>query len=159
MAWDYEDVLTKLKTYRYRDDIVLLDHIPDEQLKRITASAYALVYPSFFEGFGLPIIEAMQCEVPVVTSNTSSMPETGGDAALYADPSDPDAIAKHMMNLYKDESMRYAQIAAGGYRPKNSAGIEQRMRCGKIYCRLQDSKTLTDYGLADWRIISNSPIC
>lgn len=113
LAWDYEDVLTKLKTYRYRDDVVLLDHVPDDQLKRITASAYALVYPSFFEGFGLPIIEAMQCEVPVVTSNTSSMPETGGDAALYADPSDPDAIAKHMMNLYKDESMRYALIAAG----------------------------------------------
>ncbi|MEO8172159.1 MAG: glycosyltransferase family 1 protein [Sediminibacterium sp.] len=113
LAWDYEDVLTKLKTYRYRDDVVLLGQIPDDQLKRITASAYALVYPSFFEGFGLPVIEAMQCEVPVITSDTSSMPEIGGDAALYANPSDPEAIAKHMMNLYKDESMRYERIALG----------------------------------------------
>ncbi|MDB5210991.1 MAG: glycosyltransferase family 4 protein [Sediminibacterium sp.] len=113
LAWDYEDILTKLNSYRYRDDVVLLDHLPDDQLARITASAYALVYPSFFEGFGLPIIEAMQAEVPVITSNTSSMPETGGDAALYADPSDPTAIAKHMMDLYKDESLRYSLIAAG----------------------------------------------
>jgi len=113
MAWDYEDVLTKLKSYRYRDDVVLLGYLPDNQLAKITAAAYALVYPSFFEGFGLPIIEAMQCEVPVITSNTSSMPETGGDAALYADPSDPDAIAKHMMNLYKDESLRTSLVEAG----------------------------------------------
>ncbi|MEO7529816.1 MAG: glycosyltransferase family 1 protein [Sediminibacterium sp.] len=113
LAWDYEDVLTKLKTYRYRDDVALLDYQPEDQLHRITAAAYALVYPSFFEGFGLPIIEAMQAEVPVITSDTSSMPEIGGDAALYADPSDPDAIAKHMINVYKDEPLRSSLIEAG----------------------------------------------
>ncbi len=113
MAWDYEDILTKLKSYRYRDDVVLLGYLPDDQLAKITAAAYALVYPSFFEGFGLPLIEAMQCEVPVIASNTSSMPEIGGDAALYADPADPDAIAKHMMNLYRDESLRTSLVEAG----------------------------------------------
>lgn len=79
----------------------------------MTAAAYAMVYPSYFEGFGLPIIEAMQSEVPVITSDTSSMPETGGDAALYAGPSDPDAIAKQMLNLYRDESLRARLITAG----------------------------------------------
>jgi glycosyltransferase involved in cell wall biosynthesis len=113
LAWQYTDVLEKLKTYRYRDDVVLLNYLPDEQLAKITAAAYALVYPSFFEGFGLPIVEAMQCEVPVIAGDTGSMPEIGGDAALYADPSNPDAIAKHMLHLYKDESLRSSLIEAG----------------------------------------------
>lgn len=113
LAWNYDDVLEKLKTYKYRKDVVLLDYQPDEQLARITAAAYALVYPSYFEGFGLPLLEAMQSGVPVITSNTSSMPEVGGNAALYADPTDPDAIAKHMLHIYRDESLRSRLVEAG----------------------------------------------
>jgi len=113
LAWQYDEVTKKLKTYKYRDDVVLLGYLPDEQLARVTAAAYAMVYPSFFEGFGLPVIEAMQCEVPVITSNTGSMPETGGEAALYADPNDPDAIAKQMLRIYKDETLRGRLITEG----------------------------------------------
>ncbi len=119
LAWQYEDLLEKLKTYKYREDVVLLGYLPDEQLFTITGAAYALVYPSFFEGFGLPIIEAMQCEVPVITSNTSSMPEIGGEAALYANPNDPDAIAKHMLHIYKDETLRGRLISAGSIQAAN----------------------------------------
>ena len=72
-----------------------------------------LVYPSLFEGFGLPVIEAMQSGVPLIASNTSSLPEVGGDAALYASPNDPDAIAKQMLLLYKDETVRNTQIEKG----------------------------------------------
>ena len=113
MAWQYEDLLEKIKTYKYRDDLVLLGALEEEQLTKITASAYALVYPSFFEGFGMPILEAMQSGVPVIASNTSSMPEVGADAALYADPNDPDAIAQQMLLLYKDEKLRNFQIELG----------------------------------------------
>lgn len=113
LAWSYDDVLEKLKTYKYRNDVVLLDYQPDEQLARITAAAYALVYPSYFEGFGLPLLEAMQSGVPIITSNTSSMPEVGDNAALYADPTDPDAIAKHMLHIYRDESLRSRLVEAG----------------------------------------------
>ncbi|OYU56392.1 MAG: glycosyltransferase [Chitinophagaceae bacterium BSSC1] len=113
MAWQYEDLLEKIKTYKYREDLVLLGALEEAQLTRITASAYALVYPSFFEGFGMPILEAMQSGVPVIASNTSSMPEVGADAALYADPNDPDAIAKQMLLLYKDEKLRNFQIEKG----------------------------------------------
>jgi glycosyltransferase involved in cell wall biosynthesis len=113
MAWQYEDLLEKIKTYKYRDDLILLGALDEAQLTRVTASAYALVYPSFFEGFGMPILEAMQSGVPVITSNTSSMPEVGVDAALYADPNDPDAIAQQMLLLYKDEKLRNFQIEKG----------------------------------------------
>lgn len=113
LAWGYEDILEKLKTYKYRDDVVLPGYLPDAQMARITAAAYAMIYPSFLEGFGLPVLEAMQSEVPVITSNTSSLPETGGQAALYADPADPDAIAKHMLDLYRNETLRGRLIEAG----------------------------------------------
>lgn len=116
LAWQYEALIEKLKTYKYREDVVMLDYITDDQLTKITASAYALVYPSYFEGFGLPILEAMQSGVPVIASDTSSMPEVAGTAALFAGPGDPDAIAKQMLHLYKDEAARNKLIEAGKQR-------------------------------------------
>jgi glycosyltransferase involved in cell wall biosynthesis len=113
LAWQSDDFEEKLRTFKHRHDVVLTGYVDDEQLAKLTAAAYALVYPSWFEGFGLPIIEAMRAEVPVITSNTSAMPETGSDAALYAAPGDPDALAKHMLNLYRDETFRSNQIALG----------------------------------------------
>lgn len=113
LAWDYNDILVKLKTYKYREDVVMLDYLTDEQLTKVTGAAYAMLYPSFFEGFGLPILEAMQSGVPVITSSVSSMPEVGGEAALYADPANPDAIAKQMLRLYKDEALRSRMVEAG----------------------------------------------
>jgi glycosyltransferase involved in cell wall biosynthesis len=113
LAWQYEDLVEKLKSYKYRDDVVMLNYVSDEQLAKISASAYALIYPSLFEGFGLPILEAMQSGTPVICSNTSSMPEIAGEAALFADPNDPDAIAKQMLALYKDEALRNKKIEQG----------------------------------------------
>jgi glycosyltransferase involved in cell wall biosynthesis len=116
LAWQYGDIVEKLKTYKYREDVVMLNYVSDYTLTQLTASAYALVYPSFFEGFGLPILEAMQSGVPVITSNTSSMPEIASEAALFASPDDPDAIAKQLLLIYKDESAREKLIEAGKLR-------------------------------------------
>jgi glycosyltransferase involved in cell wall biosynthesis len=116
LAWQYADLIEKLKTYKYREDVVMLNYVSDEQLAKITASAYALVYPSFFEGFGLPILEAMQSATPVICSNTSSMPETAADAALLADPNSPEDIAKQMLAIYKDETLRDELVQKGKLR-------------------------------------------
>lgn len=113
LAWKYQDVLEKLKTYKYRDEVILLDYIPERELAKVTAAAYALIYPSYFEGFGVPIIEAMQCGVPVACSNTSSMPEVAEDAALYFDPNNEAEIAEQMMMLYKNEQLRSNLIEKG----------------------------------------------
>lgn len=106
LAWQFDGFVKSLGTYKYRNDVHLTGYLPGAEQARLLASAYALVYPSYFEGFGLPLAEAMQCGTPVIASGTSAMPETGGDAALYAAPDDVEGLAAQMMRLYKDEELR-----------------------------------------------------
>ena len=88
-------------------------YLEEEELVKIVGSAYALVYPSLLEGFGVPVLEAMQCDVPVITSANSSMQEIAKDAALYADANNYTDIADKMMLLYKDENLRTELIQKG----------------------------------------------
>ena len=71
MAWKNESFIEALKTYKYRDDVLVTGYLPEQELVDLTGSAYALVYPSLWEGFGVPVLEAMRCEVPVITSRNS----------------------------------------------------------------------------------------
>ena len=82
-------------------------------LATIYQMALAMVYPSFFEGFGIPVLEALWSRVPVITSSASCLPETGGDAALYVDPSSPEQIAEAMQRVYTDEQVRKQMITKG----------------------------------------------
>jgi glycosyltransferase involved in cell wall biosynthesis len=113
MAWKNESFVEQLKTYKYRDDIVLTGYLPDSELKEVLAAAYALVYPSHWEGFGLPLLEAMKSGVPVITSNNSAIPEIAGDAAFYADSEDAESWGRGMGELYKDETYRNSLIQYG----------------------------------------------
>ena len=90
--------------------MVLLNYLPEENLVPLLGAAYALVYPSFFEGFGVPVLEAMQCGVPVLTSANSAMQEVAKDAALYFDPHDINSMAESLMLVYKDEDLRQRSI-------------------------------------------------
>lgn len=113
LAWKYKAFAESLKTYKYRDDVVLTGYLDEKEMAAVTAAAYALVYPSFHEGFGVPVLEAMRCEVPVITSSGTSMQEIAGEAALYSDPHDHLALAENMMRLYKDERLRTQLIEKG----------------------------------------------
>ena len=113
LAWKYESFTESLKSYKYRDDVILTGYLPEEELAALTAAAYAQVYPSFFEGFGLPVAEAMQSGVAVITSAQSAMQEIAGEAALYADPADIHAIADQLKRIYKDETLRSELIRKG----------------------------------------------
>lgn len=106
LAWKYESFTKSLETYKYRNDVVLTGYIDEAELARLTGAAYAMVYPSLFEGFGVPVLEAMQCGVPVITSSDTSMQEIAKEAALYATPGDINEIAEKMMLIYKDENLK-----------------------------------------------------
>lgn len=113
LAWKYDSFVESLKNYKYRQDVVMLGYVDEQALVNITGSAYALVYPSLWEGFGVPVLEAMQCGVPVITSSSSAMHEIGADAALYADADNFENIAEQMMRIYKDENLRKELIEKG----------------------------------------------
>jgi len=113
LAWKYTAFTERLQSYKYRDDVIMTGYLDETELVKIIGSAYAMVYPSLWEGFGVPVLEAMQCQVPVISSAHSSMEEIGGDALLTADPNDPADIAGKMISLYKDESLRDQLIEKG----------------------------------------------
>ena len=81
-----------------------LQHLPDADLLPVLKLATSLVFPSLGEGFGLPVLEAFAAQVPVITSNTTSLPEVTGDAAVSLDPMDVDAIARAMKRLSEDSA-------------------------------------------------------
>ena len=98
---------------KHKKDVVFTGRLTTEELKNVLASALALTYVPYFEGFGIPIIEAMHCDTPVITSNITSMPEVAQDAALLVDPFSVDSIANGMLTMYKDENLRNALIEKG----------------------------------------------
>jgi glycosyltransferase involved in cell wall biosynthesis len=102
-----------LATFKYRHEVKILENTPPDLLSQITATAYALVYPSPYDGFGVLPAQAMQCDVPVITSHTKALTETCSDAALYIDPNDFNDIAEKMMLLFKDEDKRNQLIIKG----------------------------------------------
>ena len=105
-AWKYEEVEQMRSEMPFKDDVKWVGYMNIDELSKVIGASYALVYASLFEGFGIPILEALQCDVPAIVSNTSSMPEVAGDAALLVDPTDHLAIADAMHKLYKDEALR-----------------------------------------------------
>lgn len=108
-----ESFRENLKTYKYRNDVLLTDYLEETELVKIMGSAYGFVYPSLYEGFGLPVLEAMRCDVPVITSANSAMQEITKGAALYVDVNNHTDIAEKMMLLYKDEKLCKELIQKG----------------------------------------------
>ena len=95
------------------DRVRWLEYVPDEDLAGLYSGAQALVFPSLFEGFGFPVLEAMACGTPVICSNTSSLPEVAGEAALLADPQDVQALLRAMLRVQAEPALR-AELAARG---------------------------------------------
>jgi len=102
-----------MNTYKYRDEVVMTGYLEETKVANLLGSAYALVYPSLFEGFGVPVLEAMAAGIPALTSAKTSMEEIAGDAGLYFDADNFEDIAEKMMLIYKDESLRKRLVDRG----------------------------------------------
>ncbi|WP_237216834.1 glycosyltransferase family 4 protein [Falsiroseomonas oryziterrae] len=123
-------------TRRLRDKVVLINYVPGRLLTGLIRGARAMLFPSLYEGFGLPVIEAMHLGTPVMTSNSSSLPEVAGDAALLVDPYDTRAMAEAIQALDRDEALR-ARLAALGPPQAASFSTERyALRLRDLYARL-----------------------
>jgi len=105
MGWQHEEVLREIKRLDLQSEVVFPGYVPEEDLVKFYNAADLFVYPSLYEGFGLPPLEAMACGTPVVTSNTSSLPEVVGDAGIMVDPMDVDALADSMQRVLTDDAL------------------------------------------------------
>ncbi len=108
-----ERIQPLIRKYRLQHVVRHLGYVSREDVVGLYAACRLLVFPSLFEGFGLPLLEAMHFGAPVVCSNVGSLPEVGGDAVLYFDPLDPEQIAKAISACLEDEHLRARLIAAG----------------------------------------------
>jgi len=102
-GWDYREIMDLVQTLGLSDRVHFLGYVSDERLRALYCKASVFVFPSLFEGFGLPVLEAMACGCPVITSNCSSLPEVAGDAAVLVDPHDVDALAAAMEAVCADQ--------------------------------------------------------
>lgn len=111
--WWTSDIDFAYNRMVFSDDIIFTGRLSVDELSGVLGAALALTYVSYFEGFGIPIVEAFRCDVPVITSNVTSMPEVAGDAALYVDPFNPESIAEALYKAYQYESIRKELIVRG----------------------------------------------
>jgi glycosyltransferase involved in cell wall biosynthesis len=105
-GWLYDDLFAQVEALGLTGAIVFPGYVTNEELPLWYNAATAVAYPSVYEGFGLPVLEAQACGTPVLTSNVSSLPEAAGDAALMVDPYDVDALAQGLNRLLTDEPLR-----------------------------------------------------
>jgi glycosyltransferase involved in cell wall biosynthesis len=112
-GWLYEPILAEARAARHADRIRLLGHLPDDEVVAFLNQCEAFVFPSLYEGFGLPPLEAMACGAPVITSGLSSLPEVVGDAALVVDPLSESGIAAAMARVLSDPGLARGLREAG----------------------------------------------
>ncbi len=109
----YEEVVGLVSSLRFEKEVIFAGYVPLGDLPVLLSGAEALLFPSIHEGFGLPVIEAMACGCPVVTSNCSALPEVSGDAALLIDPHNEAEIAAAIERVVVDKDLRSCIIAKG----------------------------------------------
>jgi len=111
--WWTDEIRLAYEGMEHLDDVIFTGRVSDQDLAALMASALALTYVSYFEGFGIPILEAFQCDTPVITSNITSMPEVAGNAAILIDPFSITSIADAMQKIASDSDFRQKLIVAG----------------------------------------------
>jgi glycosyltransferase involved in cell wall biosynthesis len=106
-GWKYEKIMEEVAQQTLlQDRIIFTGYVPESDLAALYSGALAFVYPSFYEGFGLPPLEAMQCGIPVITSNNSALPEVVGEAGIMLNPKDTDGLCDSMLQIYNQPSLR-----------------------------------------------------
>ena len=111
--WGKKEINKTLEEMKYKNDVIFTGRTPDTTLRELLASAFCLTFVSYFEGFGIPLIEAMRCQTPIISSNVTSLPEVAGNAAIYVDPFNVEDMCRGMMTIHQDEALRNSLIKNG----------------------------------------------
>lgn len=132
-GWKYDNIFKKIKELNLYNRVIHTDYIPEEKLPLLLNGATLLVYPSLYEGFGLPPLEAMSCGIPVITSNNSSLPEIIGDAGIMIDPKDVNQLTESMSFLLENPQQREKLSKLGIKRSKNFSWDKVAYQTMEVY--------------------------
>ena len=135
-GWKYQPILDTINQSPYRTEIHHLNYLTDDLVALFYSQAEAFIYPSFYEGFGLPVLEAMTLGAPVITSNTSSLPEVTGDSALLINPNHSMELADAMLNLIRDRVLRDNLIVKGKEQASKFSWKKTAEVTLKVYCSI-----------------------
>src|SRR5436309_3281673 len=141
MERDAEAILKAVRRARLDEAIIFPGHVPLEDLRALYSACSLFVFPSLYEGFGMPVLEAMACGAPVVSSNASSLPEVVGDAALLVDPRDPEAWAQAMTRVFEDAHLHDDLRRRGALRIKAFSWEQSAREQLRVYQELAQGKT------------------
>jgi glycosyltransferase involved in cell wall biosynthesis len=136
MGWLYHDIFDTVKSLGLEEEVVFTGFVDDEDLPHLYRGAQLFVFPSLYEGFGLPILEAMASGVPVVTSNAASMTEVAGEAAMLVDPHDSQAIAEGMGQVLYEDRLRDVLIQKGLTRARHFTWESVAQKTLELYAAL-----------------------
>ena len=139
-GWKYKEIFETIDKLNLQKDVIFTGYVLDEDLPALYNAADLFVYPSLYEGFGLPPLEAMACGTPVITSNTSSLPEVVGDAGIMVDPYDVDGLADAMYKVLGNDGLREDMIKRGLERAKIFSWEKAAKETMKVYEEVYNQK-------------------
>ncbi len=139
-GWKYDTILAAPEQNGVTGFVRFLGRVPDEDLPALVAGSRVFVYPSLYEGFGLPPLEALACGVPVVVSRAASLPEVVGDAGLYCDPHDPHDIARQIAALLEDNDLTLRLRHAGVTRARQFSWERAARETLAVYAQARDER-------------------
>ena len=142
-AWLYDETLRALDETGVKESVILTGYVPEMDLPALYSGALCFVYPSYFEGFGLPPLEAMKCGAPVIVGNRTSLPEVVGDAALAVDPLDVNALAGAIKRLMNDSALRKELSCKGQERAGSFNWRETALKTLEVYEEVGQSRRLS----------------
>lgn len=128
-----EKLLKQIESLNLQKDVIFAGYVPESELAKIYNAVDLFVFPSLYEGFGIPPLEAMACGTPVITSNSSSLPEVVGDAAIIIDPYDANKFAEEMYEVLTEDGLREEMIRKGLDRSKMFSWEKAARKTREIY--------------------------
>jgi len=141
-GWSYQDVFARVEELGLGGEVMFPGYIPVSELPLWYNAAELFVYPSLYEGFGLPPLEAMACGTPVVTANTSSLPEVVGEAGLTVDPLDIEGLAEAMRRVLGDEALRQEMRERGLQRARDFSWTKTAQETVQVYQRAMECENV-----------------